>query len=170
METSDIQRSHPLLEKELTEGLSTYRTQLTLATQIVAVLLVGNLSAIGLAVSSGNFNFIYYSAIIPLIILFVRYVSLMLMIPITYCVYKFEKDQQAEEIDFLAMTYLKATDKSHSVVFDRIISIPSSKQRMIELNNFSRSWKNLFIGGNRPVSLLCLAGIVGQLVAPCLFQ
>lgn len=163
--TDKFNTSHQsLIEREVTEGLSTYRTQTTLVTQIVTVLLVGNVYVIGYVINSGNFSFFYFSAVFPLLILFVRYVSFKLMLPIIYCIYKFEKELEQPNIDFLAMTYMRSTDIKYSRNFDTIISMSDRNERMKRLGKMATSLMGLISGRSKYVTVLCLVSSLSQII------
>jgi len=126
-----------LIEKEIIEALSTYRTQLTLLTQIVTVIILANVSLIGIAMTSNKFSLFYLEASCPLLILFVRIKSSQLMLPIAYTAYHLEQKLGKNNIDWLATTYISTNFSGSYVLLKAINEKETHQERINELKKIS---------------------------------
>ena len=83
---------HNLREKELVEAFSTIRTIATLYTQLVAILIAGNVTVIGFALQYHDLRFVGLGSAFPFMIIVIRYACYRSMIPLGYFIYSFEKE------------------------------------------------------------------------------
>jgi len=162
------EQTNSSLEKEIAEAFSTYRTQFTLLTQIVTVIILANISIIGFAISSSKratFLFIL-AAVCPMIILIVRIISGQLMLPIIYSTYHLEKKLKNQNIDWLATTFISTTFSELLHTFELIDEKESREERMEELRRISKRHyiHSLFDRSNLFVTSICFMASIFQII------
>ncbi len=153
---------HSLREKELIEAFSTVRTIATLYTQLVTILIIGNVTVIGFAISSHDLRYVCLGSAFPFMILVIRYACYMSMVPLGYFIYRFEKEFADSRHEFLVSTYINILDKEFATYFDNHINILEDDKRYEKLNKYIKK-SILFIPENRLVSWLCILAFLIQI-------
>jgi len=149
--------------KEIEEGYTTLRTQMTLVTQIVTVLILANVYVLGYLLKSNELKYLWMGAIFSTLILLVRYISFKMMIPIYYTVYKFEVDNN-EKLDLLGMIYLRVLEPSIVKKFDKILLESNENIRVKLLQNISSPSQILFSKGSKSITIAVIFLIIIQLL------
>lgn len=161
------EQSNSIIEKEIIEALSTYRTQYTLMTQIVTVIILANVSIIGFALTSNKYELLYLSAFFPILILFVRAKSEQLMLPVVYVAFQLEQSLRTDK-DLLATTFLATTYSTSFKDFEKINKLTSKNDRMKALQKLiSSQYFMLFRQSNLLVTVLCICATIFQLFLKC---
>ncbi|MBK6784886.1 MAG: hypothetical protein IPG79_14830 [Saprospiraceae bacterium] len=152
-----------IIEKQLSEGVNTIRTQMTLLTQIVTIILLCNISVIGYALNSSKYHLIAFGSVFPILILFVRHISYRLMLPFFYCTYKIENESESEDNNFIVLTYVRVAEITLSKEFDRIINLKDKFDRIAEIKKLKSIKYSSLMSGNIDVTILCFVVSLIQL-------
>ena len=155
-----------LKEKELVEALSTIRTLGNLITQLVTVLIVGNITILGFAFDKHNPWVFLLGSVCPFLILIIRYVCYKSMIPSGFFVYQIENEANDTNTEYLAHLYLNSSDKGNALKFDEILKTKDFEERHKKLSDISSFWNVLFSPENRTVSVVCVLAFLPQLIFP----
>ena len=104
--------SSELIKIQYQEGVSTYRTQISLLIQIMTVLVVGDITIIGFAFENKSASLLIIGAIFPATLLIIIKVIKRLMIPIIETCYRIENEYLTKETPRLATSYIEKTQLS----------------------------------------------------------
>ncbi|MFQ5631428.1 MAG: hypothetical protein ACE5I1_21860 [bacterium] len=121
MEQNKIHTEFSLLE--LQEAINTFRTGLSVLVQIVAVLVVANVTILGYAMSEKITGVIFLGAIIPLLIIIITRIVSNLLVPAVYTAYSIEKH---------------TGENRHDNLMQIGLSVLSSQEFMQKLDQISR--------------------------------
>jgi len=169
LELDDKARS--IIEKEITEALSTYRTQFTLMIQIITVIILANVSLIGFAISSEKKSLFYLAALCPILVLFVRMKSGQLMLPIIYSAYHLEQKLGNRNVNWLATTFIAITFNRSYKLLQEIDKKETHEERIKALQRINKWYHyTLFSQSNLLITILCFATAVFEIFLSCIIK
>jgi hypothetical protein len=149
-----------LAQKELIEAISTYRTQYTLLTQAISVIIVGNITVIGWGFSNQKSGIILLGCIFPILMHYLYRAFHRMNVPVVYTAIQFENILGTNKYDWLATTYLyRRLDLLDEL--RKVCLIENQIERFKKLNKISTKPVNIF---NSRLTLLTFIAFTVQLV------
>lgn len=151
-----------IAQKQLIEAISTFRTQYTLAIQILSLLVLSNITVLGWAITQKTASIFLLGSIIPLIFILFRIQFFSLTFPIMFSAYSFEKKIGNDSFDWLATTFLYRREDLIKE-FDKILQIDNSihrRQRLLKTKD-TLFKKEVFYR----TDYICLLGFLFQVLA-----
>jgi len=149
---------------EFEQAAETFRTQFSLLTQAMTVLVLADVTLIGYAISTQISGIIVIGAIFPIMILYIAFSVDRLMLPIVYTAISLEHKYGGGNTDWLASTFLSMVTPSENVDKLKAISvIQDPKERIRKL----RTLKTPLVFGAQGTTCIVIALVaLGQVVAP----
>jgi hypothetical protein len=149
---------------QIEQSVETYRTQFSLLIQAITVLVLGNVTVAGYALSTQRASILFIGSLFPMMILYVMYRINKLMIPIVYTAVSLEQKYGAARTDWLASTFLATAVSADGVSILREIS--AEQDYTLRIGRL-RTVRMPLMGSGKGLTRAALAlASVGQLVAP----
>lgn len=154
------------VDTQVKEAITTFRTQQTLQTQLLTVLIIANATFIGVGIRYSDEPHIFmFGCIFPILILISRLMSEKLMLPVIYSAVSLEHEYETKS-DWLATTYFQSLYPNKWLEIQRILKIPRRDDRMEELKKANKSSTMIFAPSNRLVTYVCIFFAIAQLILP----
>jgi hypothetical protein len=152
------------IRMQLEQSIETYQTQFSLLIQAITVLVLGNVTVAGYALSTQRASILFIGSLFPMMILYVTYRINKLMIPIVYTAVSLEQKYGGPRMDWLASTFLATAVSADAVSILREIS--AEQDCALRIGRL-RTVRMPLIGSGKGLIRAALAlATVGQLVAP----
>ena len=152
------------VKTQFEQACETFRAQFSLLVQVITILILGDITIIGYAVSTQIAGIVLIGTIFPLMILYILYRMNKLAIPVIYTAVSLEGKYGGSGTDWLASTYTANIIGAQFVDKLQAISLlPDAAERARQL----RALKPPLVGGSRGMTRSALVLLaIGQMVAP----
>lgn len=159
-----ISKNLDFVRSELALSLDLYKSQLSLATQVITVIVVGDITLTGYALSSLSAGILLVGALFPLMALYQLYRFNKMIKPVIYTAINLELKYGNRDTDWL-MSTLMATSVSLNLVnnISKISEEPNLDNRIEKLNKMKI---NSMGGGKGLVRAGLIFATIAQLIAP----
>lgn len=146
-----------LAQKELVEAISTIRTQYTLFTQALSIIIIGNITVIGWAFSNQKSGTMLLGCIFPILSYLLYRTFYRLCLPVVYTAIRFESMLGTDKFDWLATSYLY---KNIALLKElrKIAAIENQEERFKKLRDINKKPKTS--GGKKIYLLSFLAFLI----------
>lgn len=154
------------VKTQLEQAFETFRSQFSLLVQIITILVLGDVTIIGYAISAQIAGIVLLGTIFPFMILYILYRMNKLAIPVIYTAVGIENKYGGDDTDWLASTYAATIITAEFVSkLKAISSIQNAAERTKQL----RELKSPLIGGSKGLTRIALVLLaIGQIVAPAI--
>ncbi len=152
------------VKTQLEQAFETFRVQFSLLVQVITILVLGDVTIIGYAISAQIAGIILIGIIFPLMTLYILYRMSRLAIPVIYTAISIENKYGGDDTDWLASTYASTM---MTVEFVTKLKAISSIQDAAERTQQLRHLKAPLVGGSKGLTRIALVILaIGQIVAP----
>jgi hypothetical protein len=161
----NIETNHSIIETEIKEIFTTYRSQHTLLTQLVTVFIIANVTVVGFVLKNDNVELLFLGAIFPILIIIVRIKTNQLMTPIIYSGISLESKFNVE-MDWVISTYTELTYPKSYLKIKEILKIEEKSIRILELKKMNSGIRMIFTKNNFTVTIISILAAIIQLLIP----
>lgn len=156
------------IKSQFEQSMETYRTQLTLLSQLTAVLVIANATVVGYAISSQKSGILLIGPLFPIMILCIAHSIFRLMVPVIYTAVSLEHKYGAPHIDFLATTFLSISMSTEYV--DELKAISMNQDPVERIRQLRGVTRPLLGSGRNIVTTALVLVALGQFIAPVILS
>ncbi len=153
-----------LVQLQLEQAYETFRTQITLLTSVLTILIIANVTIIGYGISQEKAGIILIGAIFPMTVAYIIYRVNKMMIPVIYTAVRLEALFGEDEDDWLATTFLGSNTSSE--VMKALQEIKPGSSQETRLSELRRVKITVFGKGSGFTRMMLVIATIGQFFAP----